>query len=67
MRKDRYSAVIMANMVGRQIMRAPAPLDYSSVGGFSQAMTNIQDGAVYIGNEKFAQESKDVMDFYGMA
>ena len=35
MRKDRYSALIMANMAARGIMRAPTPQEYKFYGGFA--------------------------------
>ena len=34
LRKDRYSALIMANMSARTMRRTPPPLNYESVGGF---------------------------------
>jgi hypothetical protein len=34
LRKDRYSALLIANMVARQINRASAPVRYDVVGGF---------------------------------
>lgn len=35
LRKDRYSALMMANYVARSIQRAPAAIDYSVIGGFA--------------------------------
>lgn len=35
MRKDRYSALIMANFIARSIHRTPASPEYSVIGGFS--------------------------------
>jgi hypothetical protein len=40
LRKDRYSAVLMANMAARQMARAPAPLQYSGAGGFAKDCAN---------------------------
>jgi len=37
MRKDRYSALIMANMAGRVLQRTPTPQAYSFYGGFATA------------------------------
>ena len=34
-RKDRYSALLMANMAARTIERAPPPVDYEFYGGFA--------------------------------
>ena len=38
MRKDRYSALIMANYIARSIQRAPAPVEYNVIGGFAHQM-----------------------------
>lgn len=35
LRKDRYSALLMANMVGRQLQRADVPAQYEVYGGFA--------------------------------
>ena len=35
MRKDRYSALIMANFIARSIQRAPGAVEYSVIGGFA--------------------------------
>lgn len=35
LKKDRYSAFIMANYIARSIQRAPAPVEYNVVGGFA--------------------------------
>ena len=35
MRKDRYSALLMANMAGRILQRAPTPQEYNFYGGFA--------------------------------
>lgn len=42
MRKDRYSAFVMANYVARSIQRAPAPVEYNVVGGFAHQMETNQ-------------------------
>lgn len=54
LRKDRYSALIMANYIARSIQRAPASIGYNVIGGFSHqlaaqknAAKNI-NGALYI-------------------
>ena len=58
LRKDRYSALVMANMGARLLMRAPAPLNYDSHGGFAQRMP-AQDGAMYAGNEEFDRWARE--------
>jgi porphobilinogen deaminase len=35
MRKDRYSALIMANMAARRLQRLPTPQEYKFYGGFA--------------------------------
>ena len=52
LRKDRYSALVMANMGARQAMRTPAPWDYDSHGGFA-GPTKHDAGSMYAGNEEF--------------
>ena len=61
LRKDRYSALVMANMGARQLMRTPAPFDYDSHGGFAGA-TKYDAGSMYAGNEEFDLWARD---FYG--
>jgi hypothetical protein len=38
MRKDRYSALLMANMVGRTLQRAPRVDERQALGGFARDM-----------------------------
>ena len=47
MRKDRYSALLMANMAGRIIQRTPTPEEYGFYGGFA-----------YAGGENYAKDKK---------
>lgn len=58
LRKDRYSALVMANMGARQLMRAPAPYDYDSHGGFAGRM-QYDEGSLYAGNEEFDLWAKE--------
>lgn len=58
MRKDRYSALLMANMVARQMVRAEAPLQYRVIGGFSKDIVNKkskngENQPLYIGPDWF--------------
>jgi len=39
MRKDRYSALVMANFIARNIQRAPAAVEYNVIGGFAHQIT----------------------------
>jgi hypothetical protein len=43
LRKDRYSALLMANMSARSIMRAPPPPAYNPVGGFADQLAGDRD------------------------
>lgn len=36
LRKDRYSALVIANMIGRQLMMADAPVNFDVHGGYAQ-------------------------------
>jgi hypothetical protein len=54
LRKDRYSALLMANMLARQLQRKPNEPVYEGAGGFAQHIARSVDrdnisGAVYIG------------------
>lgn len=67
MHKDRYSALIMANYIARHIQRAPAPIEYNVIGGFSHqivARSNQNTGKLYNGPEWFTNpinQSKGVI------
>ena len=53
LRKDRYSSLVMANMIARGIHRTIAPLDYEVIGGFARDIDPNQNGALYHGPEWF--------------
>jgi hypothetical protein len=55
LRKDRYSALLMANMVARQVQRAPLPLEYQVIGGFASDIDIKQRGQLYQGPEWFTE------------
>ena len=55
MRKDRYSALLIANMIARQISRAPLPPDYNLIGGTVSNMNKKSDGRMYSGPEWYTQ------------
>jgi len=59
LRKDRYSALIMANMSARGIHRSPPPINYEAVGGFASRIVS-DDGPKYIGPSWFTEGMKDV-------
>jgi len=53
LRKDRYSSLVMANMIARTLLRTPSPVAYSMVGGFAQDIVKGQPvkGKLYDGPE----------------
>ena len=68
MRKDRYSALLMANMSGRIIERTPTKEDYEYFGGFAH-MAEKKHGEKrqedsYRGPSWFVNQMKDVYDIY---
>ena len=48
LRKDRYSALLMGNMLARQSRRQPSAVEYDAVGGAMIDMPNKADGDYYI-------------------
>ena len=56
-RKDRYSALLMANSIARNIQRAEAPAEYHPVGGFADAVKDA-DGDLYIGPSWFVEATR---------
>jgi hypothetical protein len=61
LRKDRYSALVIANMLARQINRQLQPIDYDIIGGNRVTMAN-HNGDMYKGPEWFTKNAND--DFY---
>jgi hypothetical protein len=61
-RKDRYSALLMANMAARIIARTPEPEAYSFYGGFASSTERSHkvDKKMYNGPSWFADSMKDV-------
>jgi hypothetical protein len=68
MRKDRYSALLMANMAARQIARTPPPVAYEFYGGFAETIvtggqncdTDDGEGDFVSGPDWFIDRMKDV-------
>jgi hypothetical protein len=59
-RKDRYSALLMANMVGRMFQRIEIQEEYKHAGGFASSVNNGKsEGPMYIGPEWFKQATKN--------
>ena len=55
LRKDRYSALIIANMVARNIMRAPPPPQYGLIGGTSDTLDKDRTGQMYNGPDWYVK------------
>jgi len=67
MRKDRYSALLMANMAARILQRTPTQEEYNFYGGFAYAgekfnekLKKKKDGNMYSGPSWFTDNIKDV-------
>jgi len=64
LRKDRYSALLIANMIARQRRLADAPIEYDPVGGFaaSKAKTPFEEdgGPDYSGPDWFVSQMENV-------
>jgi hypothetical protein len=60
LRKDRYSAILMANMSARKIRRTPASPVYESIGGFVGGARKDTAGPNYVGPSWFTEGMKDV-------
>lgn len=55
-RKDRYSSLLIANMLARTISRADAPRVFKSVGGFAHEMVGKVEGQLYYGPENLVKQ-----------
>jgi hypothetical protein len=63
MRKDRYSALLMANMAARVLQRSPDPIEYKFYGGFATGgdfRSADKDSNMYSGPSWFTDSMKDV-------
>ena len=63
MRKDRYSALIMANMAARIMSRTPTPQEYNFYGGFASLEDDYKKnskGEPYSGPNWFTEHMKDI-------
>ena len=55
LRKDRYSAILIANMVARSIMRAAPPPQYGLIGGTSKTLSKDNSGNMYNGPDWYVK------------
>ena len=62
MRKDRYSALLMANMAARVLQRTPAPQEYRFYGGFATdgGFRQKSNEEPYSGPSWFTDNMKDI-------
>ena len=63
LRKDRYSALVIANMLARQLSRGLSPIDYDVIGTTSDNSSQNQNGQMYKGPVWFTSGAND--DIYG--
>lgn len=60
--KDRYSALLIANMIARELRRELTPMQYDSIGGYIGDIKSNVEGEFYTGPEWFTKRAND---FYG--
>ena len=60
MRKDRYSALLIANMAARTMQRLPPAIDYRTIGGFAGGEKSDDEGPMYMGPSWWTEQMKDV-------
>lgn len=59
LRKDRYSALVIANMLARQINRTLKPIEYNMIGDFRTNIAPNNDTRLYKGPEWFTGGAND--------
>lgn len=59
MRKDRYSSLLIANMIARTIARSLKPVDYDIIGSNARDNSAKSTGALYKGPEWFTSGAND--------
>ena len=59
-RKDRYSALLMANMAARIMSRLPDPVSYKFYGGFATLEKTEKKGELYSGPNWFTESMEDI-------
>lgn len=65
LRKDRYSSLLIANMLARQLNRTLRPIEYDVVGGNSSEIVKYK-GAMYKGPEWFTSEGSNDEIYLGV-
>jgi hypothetical protein len=64
LRKDRYSSLLIANMLARQINKTLQPISYDVVGGDTRDLIKSKDKQLYKGPEWFTSEVNGDDDIY---
>ena len=59
LRKDRYSGLVIADMIARQMFRTRTPVEYDQIGGFSDNMKKSEGGPLYSGPDWFMEQMGD--------
>jgi hypothetical protein len=59
LRKDRYSALVIANMLARQMNRTLKPVEYDMIGDFRRNIVSSQDTTMYKGPDWFTSGAND--------
>jgi hypothetical protein len=62
LRKDRYSALIIGNMIARSFRRELTPLEYNTFGGFIEDIPDKTGGGFYNSAPEWAKDAME--DFY---
>ena len=62
LRKDRYSAILMANMSARRIQRTPVPPPFEHLGGFATHIKSDEDGPDFVGPAWFTENIRGIYD-----
>ena len=59
LRKDRYSALVIANMIARTMIRAPSAVEYNLIGGTTKTIDKAKSGQMYNGPEWYTKGMGD--------
>jgi len=68
LRKDRYSALLMANAVARQLAARPAEQEYTAIGGFAHEMsspTKSSNKEMWIGPSWWTDKANEIYEAVG--
>lgn len=68
LRKDRYSALLMANAVARQLASRPAEQEYTAIGGFAHEMNSAPKSSnkeMWIGPSWWTEKANDIYEAVG--